>query len=136
MRFTPVLFNVIRKPPQAGTIFGLDAHPNPRPTLLSLYRRILSNVGELPESAAYRRSVEATTQRRLRAAEAAASVDQFVAEIDAGLVEELIVQAQDELALIARLKVEKVRLSFDIFFFIGVVFLKGGEDERSSAEVY
>ncbi|KAI9339558.1 hypothetical protein DFJ73DRAFT_846464 [Zopfochytrium polystomum] len=105
MRFTPVLRNITKtiKPPQASTFFGLDAHPNPRPALISLYRRILNNVSALPSDAIYRKSVESITQQRLKIAESETELDRIVEKIDCGVMEELIWQAQDELKLVAKM---------------------------------
>lgn len=89
---------------QAGTLYGVNAHPNPRPDLISLYNRILHNVQAIPKDAVYRKSVESLTRSRLDVLEKETCVSTIVDKINAGLMEELIMQAEDEIRLIARMK--------------------------------
>ena len=47
-------------------LVGLDVVPNAREVLISLYQQTLKAVAPIPESAQYRKSVEALTQHRLQ----------------------------------------------------------------------
>ena len=89
------------------SLTGLATHPEPKPLLLSLYRRTLSVASRLPSTSVYRQSVEAITSSRLKSLESAQSIDEFVKTADCGLVEELIIQAQDELKLLGLMENEK-----------------------------
>ena len=47
-------------------LVGLDVVPNAREVLISLYQQTLKAVTPIPESAQYRKSVEALTHHRLK----------------------------------------------------------------------
>lgn len=47
-------------------IVGLEVVPNAREVLISLYQQTLKAVAPIPESAQYRKTVEALTQHRLK----------------------------------------------------------------------
>ncbi|KAI8609973.1 ETC complex I subunit conserved region-domain-containing protein [Chytriomyces sp. MP71] len=82
---------------------GVAVHPNPRPELLSLYQRIQHTAQRLPADSVYRRSVDSTTAFRLAVVEKEADVEAIEKQIDAGQIEELMKQAEDEIALIAQM---------------------------------
>ncbi|KAJ2734465.1 hypothetical protein H4S06_006751, partial [Coemansia sp. BCRC 34490] len=75
-----------------------------RPELIQLYKTTLDELkAKLPEKAVYRQSVEALTTRRLRIAEENEDVAKIEEFVDAGQIEELISQAQDEIKLISKM---------------------------------
>ncbi|KAJ3232312.1 hypothetical protein HDU81_003053 [Chytriomyces hyalinus] len=79
---------------------GLAVHPNAQPELVTLYQRILHTAQRLPESSAYRRSVDAVTRQRLAVAAAESDVSVIESKIGGGHIEELLKQAEDEISLI------------------------------------
>jgi NADH dehydrogenase (ubiquinone) 1 alpha subcomplex subunit 5 len=81
-------------------LFGIDKHPDPKPTLLALYRRTLNVVSRFPQESFYRETVETLTKTRLEALETAKTMSEFEQKIDCGIVEEIIIQAEEELKLI------------------------------------
>lgn len=81
-------------------LFGIDKHPEPKPTLLALYRRTLNVLTRFPETSFYRQSTETITKNRLETLESTKSIGEFEEKIDCGIVEEIIMQAEDELKLI------------------------------------
>ncbi|KAI9003357.1 ETC complex I subunit conserved region-domain-containing protein, partial [Hyaloraphidium curvatum] len=85
-------------------IFGLPVHPDPRPALISLYSRTLEATKALPETAVYSQAVKSVTQHRLSIVESTEDTAQIEEKIGAGQVEELIVQAEDELKLVEKMK--------------------------------
>merc|ERR1711974_597164 len=97
-------------------IAGLEIHPDPLPELVSTYTHTLSVLKGLPESAVFRQSSEAVTQQRLDIVKEAmtptsretvygseAVIDRVVAAIDAGLIEEIVDQANDEFHLATKM---------------------------------
>lgn len=95
---------------------GIDIHPNPLPVLEQKYTRTLQVLKALPESAVYRQSAEAATQTRLDIVRAAVNersqkdagfnehaIKVVTEKIDGGVVEELLIQADDELNLAAKM---------------------------------
>lgn len=62
-RFGPLLASASKG---STGIVGLDVVPNAREVLISLYQQTLQAVKPIPESAQYRKSVEALTQHRLK----------------------------------------------------------------------
>ncbi|TPX37979.1 hypothetical protein SmJEL517_g00402 [Synchytrium microbalum] len=88
--------------------YGLPVHPNPRPVLISLYQRILHTSQRLPQESVYRQSAESLAKHRLTIVEKEEDVSKIEAQINAGQVEELIKQAEDELALIPKMEAWKV----------------------------
>ena len=101
---------------RSTNIAGLEIHPDPLPELESTYTQTLRVLKTMPESAVFRQSSEAVTQQRLDIVKAAmsetsrknayaseAAIDQVVAQLDSGLIEEIVDQAQDELHLAAKM---------------------------------
>ncbi|KAI8803512.1 ETC complex I subunit conserved region-domain-containing protein [Cladochytrium replicatum] len=84
-------------------IFGLAVHPNPRPALLNLYRHALYKLETLPDSSVYRKSVQAIISQRLSVVQKEEDVKTIESTIGAGQIEELILQAEDELKLIDKM---------------------------------
>ena len=84
---------------QTTGLFGLAPHPQPREALETLYARLLLTLGRLPATAHYRISTEALVRQRLEVVESTESIPELESKLKAGQVEELIVQAQNELQL-------------------------------------
>ncbi|KND02943.1 uncharacterized protein SPPG_02022 [Spizellomyces punctatus DAOM BR117] len=84
-------------------LYGVPVHPNPRPHLISLYQRIIHTAERLPAASAYRQSAEALAKHRLAVVEKHEDVSAIEQEIQAGQIEELIEQAEDELKLIPKM---------------------------------
>lgn len=95
---------------------GLAVHPNPLPALVEAYQSTLSLLETLPATSVYRQATTALTQNRLdvvkRIHNPAASQDSAGAEetieqveqaIDAGQIEEVLIQAKDEMKLAAKM---------------------------------
>merc|ERR1711974_247723 len=85
-------------------IAGLEIHPDPLPELVSTYTHTLNVLKGLPESAVFRQSSEAvtpTSRETVYGSEAA--IDRVVAAIDAGLIEEIVDQANDEFHLATKM---------------------------------
>jgi len=83
---------------------GLPVHPNPRPHLISTYNATLSAVSRLPATAVYRQAVESATQHRLSIVNSTENINEIEDKIDAGQIEEVILQAEDELRLVAKME--------------------------------
>ncbi len=79
---------------------GLLQHPNPRPALITLYNITLQNLKkDFPEHSVYRQATEGFTKKRLDVVQSTEVVEEIEQKIGGGLIEELIVQANDELEL-------------------------------------
>lgn len=102
MRATRLLSNIVRRKATTG-ITGLDPIKDPKPILASVYRETLDTLSAMPEGSVYRRATEALTKQRAAAVDSAADNAQIEAAVQAGLVEEIVKQAQDELALAKRM---------------------------------
>ncbi|EDK41954.1 hypothetical protein LELG_00132 [Lodderomyces elongisporus NRRL YB-4239] len=89
-------------------ITGLFKHPNPRPALITLYNNQLEILNkQFPKESVYRQSVEALTKNRLKIVEEEEITENIENKIGNGLIEELVIQAHDEIQLsreLARLK--------------------------------
>lgn len=82
-------------------IAGLYQHPNPRPALVSLYNHTLSLLNtKFPKESIYRQSLEALTQNRLKIVEQNDIVEEIENKIGGGLIEEILIQANDEIILL------------------------------------
>ncbi|KAI5966875.1 uncharacterized protein KGF55_000284 [Candida pseudojiufengensis] len=79
---------------------GLYKHPNPRPSLVALYNEQLKVLNDkFPKSSVYRQSVENLTKNRLKIVEEEEIIENIENKIGNGLIEELIIQASDEIKL-------------------------------------
>lgn len=114
MRFTRVLKQAEEVLVRSATgiptgITGLYQHPNPRPALISLYKHTLQVLDQqFPKDSIYKQSVEALTKNRLKVVEENEITEKIEAQIGGGLIEEIVIQAHDELTLakeLAKLKV-------------------------------
>ena len=80
-------------------ITGLAVHPNPRPHLISIYKTTLDVLKQFPKNSVYRQATEALTLRRMQIVEKTENIADIERAIDAGQIEELIEQAEDEQSL-------------------------------------
>ncbi|XP_067638308.1 NADH dehydrogenase [ubiquinone] 1 alpha subcomplex subunit 5 isoform X1 [Eurosta solidaginis] len=78
---------------------GLAVSSHPHHTLGALYGKILRALAKMPQEASYRKYTEKVVQNRLKAVEVHKDVTALEKEIACGQVEELIVQAENELIL-------------------------------------
>lgn len=105
MRLTPVLRQAQEVLVKAASgkptgITGIYQHPNPRPALISLYSHTLMVLKDkFPETSIYRQSVEALTRNRLKVVEGSEIVEEIENKIQGGLIEEIVIQANEELNL-------------------------------------
>ncbi|KAF9583289.1 hypothetical protein BGW38_009819 [Lunasporangiospora selenospora] len=95
------LFSAVTK--KTTGIYGLPVHPNPRPQLISLYKDTLKTLDQIPEHAVYRQATAALTKHRLSVVEGTEDIAKIEETIDAGQIEEVVVQAADELNLAAKM---------------------------------
>ena len=84
-------------------IVGLPVVENSREVLAQLSRGILKAVAKLPETAHYRRAVEAVYTERLQACQAHSDPSDVEAALGQGQMEELIRMAEDEARLIPKM---------------------------------
>lgn len=81
-------------------ITGLYQHPNPRPALVTLYKHTLSLLQDkFPKDSIYRQSVESLTKSRLQVVESEEIREKIENQIGGGLIEEILIQAHEELSL-------------------------------------
>ncbi|KAG5365537.1 putative NADH dehydrogenase [ubiquinone] 1 alpha subcomplex subunit 5 [Yarrowia sp. C11] len=113
MRYTQLLRNVskgVQKSGQSvlvqmreGTPIGLTGiyqHPNPRPALIALYDATLKELQDKhPKDSVYRQSIENLTSHRKQIVEDNEVSEVIEAKIGAGLIEEVVIQAHEELEL-------------------------------------
>mmetsp|Transcript_39118 Transcript_39118/g.96894 ORF Transcript_39118/g.96894 Transcript_39118/m.96894 type:complete len:130 (-) Transcript_39118:317-706(-) len=89
---------------QTTGIVGLEVIPNGREVLGGLVRRVLSDVkAAIPEHAGYRKVVEATYGHRLDIIESTEDPAVIEQKIGCGQIEELVIQAKNELGLIPQM---------------------------------
>mmetsp|Transcript_8998 Transcript_8998/g.16321 ORF Transcript_8998/g.16321 Transcript_8998/m.16321 type:complete len:140 (-) Transcript_8998:67-486(-) len=81
-------------------LVGLPVHPDPVPSLKSLNESILQSLDRLPPCGYKSNALQIANFRLKTIAESEGSVDHIEAEIDCGQIEELIIQAQDELKVV------------------------------------
>lgn len=114
MRFTRVLKQAEEVLVRAASgkptgLTGIYEHPNPRPALIALYNHTLKVLDtKFPKESIYKQSVEALTKNRLAVVEAEEITENIENKIGGGLIEEIIIQADEELHLaheLAELKV-------------------------------
>ena len=109
MRYYPYLRNaqkVLVKSAKGNPtgLAGLLQHPNPRPALITLYNVTLDTLNtKFPEYSVYRQATEGFTKQRLAVVESNEVVEDIEKKIGGGLIEELIVQANEELELANKL---------------------------------
>jgi NADH dehydrogenase (ubiquinone) 1 alpha subcomplex subunit 5 len=83
---------------------GLETVHDARNKLIQLYSDTLSALKNLPEEAEYRKATESITQQRLQTVQNHQDIESIEKKIECGQIEELIVQAEDELSLISKME--------------------------------
>ncbi|XP_076313564.1 NADH dehydrogenase (ubiquinone) subunit ND-13B isoform X1 [Tachypleus tridentatus] len=78
---------------------GLAVAKNPHHTLSVLYNKILRALKKMPQEAAYRKHTEEIVKGRLTVVESEEDIGTLENKIGCGQVEELIIQAENELLL-------------------------------------
>uniref|UniRef100_A0A1B6CSI1 NADH dehydrogenase [ubiquinone] 1 alpha subcomplex subunit 5 n=1 Tax=Clastoptera arizonana TaxID=38151 RepID=A0A1B6CSI1_9HEMI len=78
---------------------GLLVAKNPRHELGVLYTKILRCLEKMPESAAYRKHTAEITTKRQDIINKADNIAEIEKQIDCGQIEEVIIQAENELRL-------------------------------------
>ncbi|RKP07553.1 ETC complex I subunit conserved region-domain-containing protein [Thamnocephalis sphaerospora] len=94
------LFQAVK---QTTSIYGVAVHPSPRPHLISVYQQTLEALKPIPATAVYRQATEALTKQRLGVVEGTENVEEIERTLDVGQIEEVIMQAEDELKLISKM---------------------------------
>jgi NADH dehydrogenase (ubiquinone) 1 alpha subcomplex subunit 5 len=64
----------------------------------------LTAASRLPSTAVFRQAVESLTQHRLSVVQSTENISEIEEKLDAGQIEEVILQAEDELKLIAKME--------------------------------
>ena len=85
---------------KSTNLTGLAVSINPRVELRTLYDRILRLVSQLPQDYIYRKSVESLVKERNDIILQNESIPVIEEKINQGQVEELIIQAKNELNLV------------------------------------
>ncbi|CAH1765992.1 6410_t:CDS:2 [Entrophospora sp. SA101] len=102
MQATRNLFKAAQK--TTTGIFGIEVHPNPRPHLIKIYDKTLRALTKLPSTSVYRQATESFTKQRLKIVEGTKEIVEIENKINCGQIEELIVQAEDELKLVGKME--------------------------------
>jgi NADH dehydrogenase (ubiquinone) 1 alpha subcomplex subunit 5 len=71
--------------------------------LIQTYNTTLSALSSFPEHAVYRQATESFTKTRLAIVEATENVDEIETKIGCGQIEQVILQAEDELRLVGKM---------------------------------
>ncbi|XP_074109590.1 NADH dehydrogenase (ubiquinone) subunit ND-13B isoform X2 [Cotesia typhae] len=86
---------------------GLEVAKLPHHSLINIYTRILRVLAKFPTTSAYRTSTEQIVQERAEIVKNTPDVETLEKKIGCGQVEELIVQAENELLLARKMAVWK-----------------------------
>jgi len=78
---------------------GMAVAKTPRQSLTELYSQTLTVLGAMPTTSAYRQQTELLTTERLNMVKAEENVNVLEKQINCGQIEEVIIQAKDELKL-------------------------------------
>ncbi|KAG9323805.1 hypothetical protein KVV02_002251 [Mortierella alpina] len=95
------LLNAVTK--KSTGIYGLPVHPDPRPQLITLYNDTLKTLEKFPEHAVYRQATAALTNHRLSVVQGTEDITKIEETIDAGQIEEVVIQAVEELKLAGKM---------------------------------
>ncbi|KAJ2737227.1 hypothetical protein IW152_000248 [Coemansia sp. BCRC 34962] len=102
MRISRLLLQATQK--VTTGIVGIPVNPAARPQLIGAYKTTLDELkAKIPETAAYRKAVEAITAHRLKIVEENDDTAKIEELIGSGQIEELICQAEDEIKLISKM---------------------------------
>ncbi|OCT89050.1 NADH dehydrogenase [ubiquinone] 1 alpha subcomplex subunit 5 isoform X1 [Xenopus laevis] len=80
-------------------LVGLAVSQNPHERLRILYTKILATLQTIPNDAAYRKYTEQIVSERFNAVQTEKNVEKLEERINCGQIEEVIVQAENELNL-------------------------------------
>ncbi|XP_063302886.1 NADH dehydrogenase [ubiquinone] 1 alpha subcomplex subunit 5 [Pelobates fuscus] len=80
-------------------LVGLAVSQNPHERLRILYSKILTVLQTIPQDAAYRKYTEQIVNDRVNAIQTEKDVQKLEAKINCGQIEEVLVQAENELSL-------------------------------------
>ncbi|KAF4025409.1 hypothetical protein G4228_017470 [Cervus hanglu yarkandensis] len=80
-------------------LVGLAVCETPHERLKILYTRILDVLGHIPKNAAYRKYTEQITNEKLSMVKAEPDVKKLEERLQGGQIEEVILQAENELSL-------------------------------------
>lgn len=83
---------------------GLPVCKEPHAELTRFYRRILRELNKLPSDSKYRVATEKVIKERKEIVESTPNPEDIEKKINAGLCEELIMQAQHELELVSTMQ--------------------------------
>lgn len=113
MKFTLCLKNAQKVLVRSATgnptgLTGILQHPNPKPALEALYKATLTELNSFPNDSVYKQSVKNLTNARLAIVQKEEVVEKIESQIGCGLIEEVIIQADEELQLVKKMKEWKV----------------------------
>ncbi|XP_072003118.1 NADH dehydrogenase [ubiquinone] 1 alpha subcomplex subunit 5 [Engystomops pustulosus] len=80
-------------------LVGLAVAQNPHERLRILYTKILTTLQTIPKDAAYRKYTEQIVNDRFSAVKTESNIEKLEEKINCGQIEEVIVQAENELYL-------------------------------------
>lgn len=89
-------------------ITGIYKHPNPVPSLVAIYNATLKELDGIPDSSIYKQSVINFTKERLNIVSSESVVENIENKIGCGLIEEVLIQANEEFELVKKMKEWKV----------------------------
>lgn len=78
---------------------GLAVATNPHHTLGVLYSKLLRTLQKMPENAAYRKYTEEIINERTQILKSTENIDVIEKQIGCGQIEEIVIQAENELIL-------------------------------------
>ncbi|XP_059964599.1 NADH dehydrogenase [ubiquinone] 1 alpha subcomplex subunit 5 isoform X1 [Mesoplodon densirostris] len=84
---------------QTTGLVGLAVCESPHERLKILYTKILDVLGQIPKNAAYRKYTEQITNEKLSMVKAEPNVKKLEEQLQGGQIEEVILQAENELSL-------------------------------------
>lgn len=85
-------------------LVGVKVENSPADKLYTFYDRIIRAVQSLPQNSVYRQSTEALINHRWDIVKNAANVEEIEDKVNAGQIEELIIQAENELNLVGKMQ--------------------------------
>ncbi|XP_057316974.1 NADH dehydrogenase [ubiquinone] 1 alpha subcomplex subunit 5-like [Hydractinia symbiolongicarpus] len=80
-------------------LVGLAVSKAPRQSLVDLYMKTITVLGSMPKTSVYRQQTEEITKHRLNLANTEEDVMKLEQKINCGQIEEVLIQARDELSL-------------------------------------
>ncbi|KAI1315650.1 hypothetical protein EDD11_000543 [Mortierella claussenii] len=95
------LFSAV--PKKTTGLYGLPVHPDPRPHLITIYSDTLKTLEQFPAHAVYRQATAALTNHRLNVVKDTEDISKIEKTLNAGQIEEVVVQAIDELKLASKM---------------------------------